>query len=376
MPRIYSDVVGYKYKNNFSISLDRNTNLSVNLPKVLQQFVEKPLPLSIQKGFKEPKSKLNVTTMDAMIKNRINISDFGVYPNGKDVTATIQKIFDSLKGKPMTEIVFPNGIYRVSNTIFLPKSIAIRGLGMACFKGDGKIKRLFVGKNSKNLLLRNLGFFKVDDAIVVKTSNNSHSKVRVEMCLFTQLSGTGVSCFSKKEDTTVKNKTAMLVSDCVFRNTLQAIRSNANDARFERNWISSASNVKGYRPTFVNYGHMAFRDIIAVPRATAGCWIENHKSLKLDNFRFGGEGRWKNNIINNKSSNGGIFIENSWLNCDKENVVNCLKLPAILALRCNMGIPAKGFQKMVKLPLGANITDLNKVFYETTNIPPTIIIKR
>jgi len=370
MPRIYY-VTGYKYENNFSFFInDNNENIKDNVPAVLDQFMESALSESVQAEFVK-NAPLKLDEMNSLLTKTINVASFGAEPDGSDCSAEIQAAFDVAADTFVTEVVFPNGIYTLSRPINLPPNIYIRGLGKACFQGDGNLTSLFTGENIVNLSLLNLGFYMAQNAIDISTRANDESRIFVDLCSFADLTGSAVKCLAGNGVSGENNKTRLRITDSVYVEVQQALLSNAADALFDCNWISTRSNGENSAP-FVNKGRMKMANVITVPRATFGAWIENYGTLVVDNMRFGAEGSWKNNIVNNKVETGKIFMENSWLNCEKESIVYCDVLPACFALRSNMGIPATGFQKMVTA-YAKDKDKLESVFSETANIVPTII---
>jgi len=109
--------------------------------------------------------------------------------------------------------------------------------------------------------------------------------------------------------------------------------------------------------------------ILTVPRMRNVCWIDNYGSIFINNVRFGGEGNRPNNIVNNSSKTGQIFMENSWLYCKGASIIYCTEIPKIVALRNNCGVQAD-LQTMITVKNGSD-DDLVDHFFESCNIPPT-----
>ena len=116
---------------------------------------------------------------------------------------------------------------------------------------------------------------------------------------------------------------------------------------------------------------MRLADTLTVPRMRNARWVDNYGTIVVDNVRFGGEGNRPNNIIENHSSKGKIFVENSWLYCKAKSIIYCTKIPAIVALRNNCGVQAD-LQTMVTVK-GGDLDALVGHFFESCNIPPTTI---
>lgn len=371
MPRIYSDVVGYKYKNNFAFNIHDNKNILAKLPEILKQFAEKPLPENIQKGFYALPKTVSVASMEKIFTKTINVKDYGAKGNSKfDDTLAIQKAIDAAGKTVNTEVVFPNGIYRISKTLNLPKNIALRGLGNACLSGKDTIDTILSGKDILTLSLRNIGFNRAKNALVVSTKSSDVSKILMDNCKFSEIRSIAVTCLAGKGLVNELNKTELLIANAVFGRVRQNLLSNASNARFTCCWITTGKSLTD-GAVFINKGTLEISNIVGVPRMSRARWIDNYGTLIIDNFRFGGEKNRPNDIIDSRSLESKIFVENSWLKCRGRSIIYCTKIPAIAALRNNCGIQAD-LQTMVTVK-NATKDDLAGHFFESCNIPPTSI---
>jgi len=254
----------------------------------------------------------------------------------------------------------------------LPPNITIRGLGLACFKGSKGSKILFHAKNASQIAFINIGFFNADFGAKILTSANEQANILFAHCTFSQLNEAAVSCLAGKRDAGETNLTKLRITDSVYGLKGRAMVTNANNSRFDYNWLSLyGANVK--TGTLLNKGTMSIVDNIGVPSVKSpATWIENHHNVLVDNMRFGGEGKFKKNLIANNSATGKIYMRYSWLYCDKGSVIVCNQIPEIIALVNNLGVPAVGLHTMVEIKKLAKGHLINQLF-TSANIPPVNI---
>ena len=364
MPRVY-DIPDDRFSNNFSFSLYGNTNLTDTLPEPMRQFVENPLPARILAEFSSLANRASLQLPEA--KRQLNAADFGA--DGKrnqDDTLAI-KAAVAAASDTGSELLFPGGVYRISQTIELPESLTIRGLGLAVFMGDKKV--LFRGRNVRHIAFVNAGFYQADVALDLTTPVSKDAGILFDHCTFSGISGAAIRCLASDGKTGVKNQTKLRVTDSMFEVQGRALVADADDALFDYNWLSMVSTpVLG---TLVNYGTMRILDCIGVPDPESpNSWIENSGTLFIDNMRFGGEGVLAKDLVTNNHSEGRIFMRYSWLCCHRGSVIICNKPPKLLALANNLGPPDKQTQTLVALKPEA-AADVKEFLFETGNIPPT-----
>ncbi|MCF6176487.1 MAG: hypothetical protein L3J71_12065 [Victivallaceae bacterium] len=370
IPRIYS-ISEVKYKNNFALSLYGNKNLTDKVPAVLQQFIEPPLPKKILAGFNFPENRLNRGMMKK--SKSINVCKFGAKGDGvTDDTAALRKAIAAVDKSPDSELVVPSGVYKISQTLDLPADITIRGLGLACFKGSKGNETLFKANNAKQLAFLNVAFYNAAFGVDITTTVNEQAAVLFNYCTFSKLSEAAVRCLSGKGLAGEKNRTKLRITDSVYGINGRALVTNAANSRFDYNWLSLYdANVKP--GTLLNKGTMAIADNIGVPSIKSPLtWIENHHNLLVDNMRFGGEGKYKKNLIANNSATGKVYMRYSWLYCDKGSVVVCNQIPEIVVLVNNLGVPVTDFHTMINIKKSAK-GKLDGHFFESANIPPANI---
>jgi Pectate lyase superfamily protein len=370
MPRIYS-ISESKFKNNHSFSLYGNKGLSYTLPSVLKQFIEKPLAKNILAGFKFKKN--SIIREDMKKRKTINAYSFGAKGDGKtDDTAAIQKAINAVSKKYDTELVVPGGMYRISKTLVLPKDFSIRGLGMPCFRGVKGDEILFSAKRIKQIAFTNIAFFNAKIGIDISTNAADKVKILFDHCSFSLISEAAVSCLAGKGLAGEKNNTELRITDCVYGVAGRALVSNADNALYDCNWLSLYEQaVPG---SLFNKGNMQIVDIIGVPSVKSpAIWIENEDTVMVDNMRFGGEGKFKKDLIKNNSTKGKIYMKYSWLHCDSGAVILCEQIPEICALIDNLGVPVFNFHTMLYIRKQAK-GKIAGHFFESGNIPPKNII--
>lgn len=367
MPRTYT-ISETKYRHNFAFSLYNNKNLNEKLPAVLEQFKEKPLPDNVMAKFNHGKTCRDSARFT--IKQSINIYSFGAKGDGKhDDSTAIQQAFDQAGKTAGTELVFPNGLYNLSKPIVLPEKVAVRGLGMACFKGISGNKTLFTGDNITHLVFSNTAFALTDNALMLTTSACEKADITFDHCYFSDIKDVALTCLAGGTEDYISNQTYLHVKDCNFAIMGQLAVSNAAEALFEYNWISLYNKEKV--TVFTNYGTMRIADCIGVPSVAAPTlWINNHQTIIVDNMRFGGEGPFKKDLIENNDTKGEIYMRYSWLCCDNGSILICNQTPVVAALADNFGPPDAAFQTMATMNRQAKGKDTGFLL-ESCNIPPT-----
>ena len=368
MPRVYT-IPESKYKHNFAFCLYDNKNLDCKLSTVLGEFNKKALPEHIAAKFYV---KNRTTSNKTATHKSLNVYSFGAIGNGRnDDTAAIQKAINAASQKANTELIFPGGLYKITKTIALPERLAIRGAGMACFKGSAGLETLFCGKNVQNISFYNIGFFNIQNAVKLTTKNTTKADILFEHCFFSKIYGIAVNCLSGSGKAGENNLTELRITDCIYGISGQIVCTNAQNTLFNYNWISLYSNKKNKDTgSIVNLGRMQIIDNIGVPRITApSTWINNKHIVIVENMRFGGEGKFTKNLIENNSDQGKIYMRYSWLCCDKGAVVLCNEIPTTVALFANFGPPVSYLQTMIKVKKHIKTKTINFLFEKCNIIP-------
>ena len=110
--------------------------------------VEAPLPPAASRLFARQRG---VPVSRPTITHRIDARDFGVCGDGvTDDTAALQAACDAVAG-PGCELILPNGIYVISQSITLPASVALRGMGSAVFKAGSPVDSVFTCDDANEL---------------------------------------------------------------------------------------------------------------------------------------------------------------------------------------------------------------------------------
>jgi hypothetical protein len=333
--------------------------------------VEPPLDKKILAGFNFPKNDLNRAMMQK--SKSINVAQFGAKGDGiADDTAAFNKAIAATEKVANTELVVPGGLYKISQTLELPANITIRGLGLACFKGKKGNETLFRSKNARQVAFLNIGFYNAAFGADISTAANEQAAILFDHCTFSKLNEAAVRCLAGKGLAGETNRTKLRITDSVYGIQGRAMVTNADNALFNYNWLSLyGDNVK--QGTLLNKGTMAIVDNIGVPSVKSpATWIENHNNVLVDNMRFGGEGKYKKNLIANNSATGKIYMRYSWLYCDCGSIVVCNQIPEIIALVNNLGVPVVKFHTMIDIRKSAK-GKLEGHFFDNANIPPVNI---
>ena len=365
-------------KEGFAFILDdNNRRLIPNLPGAMKPFAEKPLPKKVAALFKKQVMPVDDISMRAFIKERLNVADFGALGDNKaDDTAAIQRALDAAAAKKGVELLFPNGIYKISRELALPEEVALRGLGQAVFMGDGSLKTVFAAKNVRHLSIANFAFAQCQTAVSVATKASSESRILLDSCLYSWLIGPAIICESGIDE---KNRTYIRVSNSSFLHMGQALVSNAHYAVFDNNWVMPSNEAKN-PAVLVNKGTLRVENLLGVPQAKKGTdprWVDNYYRITLDNCRFGGEGGGdlcgSICLVVNRGNKGYALVENSWAYADgnekRPAMIYCEALPEVIALRSDVG--GMGDQKMVMVEEQVK-ENLKGRFFESGNTVPAI----
>jgi len=235
MPRIF-DIDDVKRPLNFSFSIHGNKSLTETLPDALQPFVKKSLPDRIRDGFSPLANRTEVEAPEPA--RRLNVMDFGAVGDGKqDDTEAIRRAVAAVAvgGKTPSELIFPSGLYLLSQPIDLPERLTIRGVGLAVFKTETPDIPLFKGQNVRRTAFVNIGFYQAARAVELTTRATEEAEILFDRCAFSKIADTVIQCFAGNGGTGEKNRTRLRITDSVFGGAGHALVTNADDSLFDFN---------------------------------------------------------------------------------------------------------------------------------------------
>jgi len=365
---------------------DGNTNLTSDLPETMVPFAEAALPLNIGALFHE-ENIINDVSMRDHITHTIYATDFGAKgDNVADDTIAVQAAFDKAGETDITEVVFSNGVYRISRPIKLPPKVSVRGLGCAVFAATDDID-IFYAKDARRISILNCGFSKGRTALHINTQTNVESLILVDTCLFRDATSATINCISGNGMVNEANMTQLRISNSTFHSRAlsagsnsywKVLVSNFHYALLDNTWISTHVNMRD--SAIVNKGTLHLKNILGVPGVTRmndQRWIDNYYRVACDDVRFGGEGAGFCLIVNKPSkdivTDGFALIENGWTYCLgnplRRSMVYCEAVPATIAIRSNVGFEPSS-QSMVMIDSSVKTNTLAGHFFESGNSVP------
>ena len=368
---------------------DNNRNLIANLPENMEPFADNPLPKNISQKFEQyPAPSITLPEMRRSVAKELNVMNFGASGNGKaDDSEAFRKAFAKVaESDSMTEVIIPNGIYRLDKAVELPPRVIVRGAGKATLTApDGRKGAIFTAQSAERILMQNLVFENCDDAVAITTKTDKKCNILFDHCTFDRNNGFGITCLSGTGAVAEPNKTALRISDCTFRFS-RALLSNAGYALMDNAWIENDPDTVDCG-VIVNKGTLHLRSMLGVPHTTrvdktSGKsaedtkkndlrWIDNYYKVFCDRCRFGGENGGLPMVVN-FTADGEVLFLNSWCAIHEGNpkritIVDCEAIPKLLAFQGNISWPAP--QRMITIRSGAKGL-LEGSFYETGNTAP------
>ncbi|MBQ9500658.1 MAG: hypothetical protein IJU70_00730 [Lentisphaeria bacterium] len=136
--------------NKYQFVFAQNKNITVNYPKVLEQFIHKPVPQLHTKPGPMPPLPENFS-------GELRAADFGVKADGKTDDADALERAAAAAAEAGKTLIIPQGRTRLSRTVKLPRKISLRGEGMPVIFGDRRDGYdLFSAERPIDIRFRNL----------------------------------------------------------------------------------------------------------------------------------------------------------------------------------------------------------------------------
>ena len=230
----------------------------------------------------------------------IDVRDFGAVGDGKhDDTAAIQRALDAAAkvGRSARHrgvryacgaaVYFPNGFYRITDTLKVHLADVLRGDGQAYLDMESKDKDILNFTQSWQTTITGLNFFGGRRQLDLGNPNMDRGMIVIDRCRFALSSGPAVDVRPNS------NSTFLIITNCLFTSCRQAVISNCDKTSIRDCWISTDPEMKNCAAIVNMHGVMRIDGLLGVPLTgqPGQRWIDNHGvGLHCDNSRFGAEG--------------------------------------------------------------------------------------
>ena len=305
----------------------------------------------------------------------LNVKDFGAKGDGKtDDTEAIQKALDKSNDNygvhgggyhyTMPELVFPAGHYKVSKTLKWNAFSTIRGDGGKVMLEQTNPQLNIIEYNGFRNVVKGMAFIGGHTSLKMNTGNADSAMPMIIDCQFYDSSGPAIELEG--------GSTLLSVEHCLFVNCDQVLINRADMSVIKNCWISTSDKMKD-KAVFVNYGVMHLEDILGVPRpnGTDQRWIDNYEVLRVNRFRFGGEGAGFTPVVNfgkvrvNPPWPRSVTLDQCYIyalgNQKRQSVVYCEEIPnAITITDCTGLIRMALIQVNPKINMATYFKDVPK----------------
>jgi hypothetical protein len=286
----------------------------------------------------------------------INVREFINKPEfkeQKDHTEAIRAAFAEAGKTRKHAVLFPPGHYTVSDTIDIGAANEIVGQGYPTITQRDPSKDIFYDENTWRKTIRGLQFRGGRDQLALGGKNTDQGFLLVSDCRFFEAAGVAVRFLGGPGYPAYTGASSYnMVEKCAFADCAQTLVSVSDDAHFHDAWISTKSHASN-KAVIENYGVLSIQHVLGVPRVrgTDQRWIDNHSSLSVKKFRFGGEGGGFTPVVNYAKYRpdgygSSVIIEDSYIFALGNNKRACAvyleEIPNQLVIRnCNVAhVPA------------------------------------
>lgn len=316
-----------KYKYGFVIA-DNSPNIDATMPTVFDLSIHQPIPNATIRETDVPELSWNYDELETQALNTGKVliaSKFGVDQNpDSDDTVAIQKTFDAAAKIGNCMVIFPAGVFKISDTIEVPNNIVVRAAGVAAFVQSDTRKDIFQIKNAQTVAFKNCDFDRGRNGLNISSSDTQKSRVAFDNCSFYDQEENGILAMAGKGGIGEKNQTGLWLDGGIIA-SVHAVKTNAAHSQFANFWGYNDPRLND-DAFFKNWGGaMRIQSMLGVPilwqgernkapasihdwtRSKHTRWIDNWgKIYSLDN-RFGGESGGMCNI-ENRSEDGTVYI--------------------------------------------------------------------
>ncbi|MBN1554348.1 MAG: hypothetical protein JXA11_06360 [Phycisphaerae bacterium] len=289
------------------ILLARNSdNISEALPPIAGTLREEPPSKELLAEVVVPEFSWRSDELWSKVPTTLNAADHGLDADPEtDDTNVVQTIFDAAAGKGVCEVVFPAGVYLISEPIRLPENVLIRGAGLVAFRQSSLEKDIFHAPNARRLGFRDVLLKDGRYGIDITPAKDGETRVAFTDCWFTD-QAVGVRCMPADKSN------AEILIEGGYIDATQAVVSSA-ETRIEAVWVFNGRNLEN-QGFFENHGQMRLQAVLGVPSRYRGNvmlenprWVDNFGAFQSLDTRYGGEGGGFCNVYN-RSADGTVYI--------------------------------------------------------------------
>lgn len=315
----------------YKIQIDGNSpNIDTTAPDIFAPLLLPPVPQAALKETYLPELSWRYADLETeALKNGkvIFASGFGLDNDpSTDDTAAVQQAFEAAGKAGNTLLVFPAGIFKLSDTVQLPANVAVRAAGTTAFILDGNEKDLFSAKNATNLAFKGFSFNGGRNAMNIANDNNLKARIAFENCSFYDQFENGVKALTGKGETGERNQTELSIQGG-WHGNMHGLTTNA--ARTQLTAMTLVNDPHLDNASYIKNlgGQMRLDAVLTNPKLWQGkrsegklpegvtswdyskntCWIENWGQIYSRDTRWGGETGGMCNIVN-RSAAGTIYI--------------------------------------------------------------------
>jgi hypothetical protein len=242
--------------------------------------------------------------------SEFDVVSFGADRTGKDdstgaIQAAIFAAMDRATERTQSTVLFPSGLYRLSDTINITvlhasqsSGVTLRGVGVAKLQMDPtRDLDIFVGSRLWRFEASHLWLQNGRNQLNLGNHNSNQGYFLLHDIQFDNASGVAINTMNANQTAHMGGtaSTEVVVRECKFTNCTQVFINNCDWSTMEQCWIEASCDT-GARGVIENHDHLFLRDILGVPcnrqpaRAPSQTyWIGNHAFTHARNFRFGGE---------------------------------------------------------------------------------------
>ena len=301
-----------------------------DVPEIFSPLLLKPIPASAFKETYVPELSWQYDDLEARALQTGKVlfaSKFGVDQDPKtDDTASIQRVFDAASKQGNCLVIFPAGVFTLSDTVRLPANVVMRVAGTAAFVQSNEEKDLFQATAAQEIAFKNCAFNGGRNGVNISSRNDQKARISFENCSFYDQRDNGIQALAGNSKTSEQNQTELQVQGGIF-GTMHGITTNATHSQL--NAFVSVNDPHLNDDAFIKNlgGQMRIEAMLSNPKLWQGKrsegkvpenitnwqyskntrWIDNWGKLYSLDTRYGGECGGMCNVVN-RSTDGTVFI--------------------------------------------------------------------
>lgn len=371
---------------------DNSQNISVDIPEILSPSLEAPIPREILAKVRIPDLPWDFDDFKKGTTRWVNASDFGLKPGSKeDASNIIQKVFDEAGKLEAAKVIFPPGIYKISNTIQLPPHVVAEAAGRVVIEGTNPDVPLFSSGKTENIGFHGFVFDGGKDAFDLAGSDHEDGRVAFLECSFFDQTGAGIRYLAKEGH---KNLGEISVAGGML-GTTQGLVTDAVRAQVKRAYFVNDPHLNEAAFLENRGGAMKIEACLAIPQLWEGRrnkrpetlkswdfsrntrWVDNFRRLEILDTRLGGESGGMANIFH-RAEGGSVFVAGgtkSFKNgITKKALVYLQKEPDYLVLQNVSSVPVS-IEGSLSVLAGPGVSINPGMFYHAGLMSPLPAVK-